>query len=170
MRTYTCLTALMVGLLILSTAPCLGQEAADGAWSADRIAVIKGFSVPESVRPDPENGIAYVTSIESQAGEYWADDGEGFISRISVSGDVENLRWLDSTAQHTINAPKGASLLGGYLYFTDNTRLFRVPVSGGPIEKVPLPQAAQLNDTASGGGHVYISDMGLGKVYKVDLQ
>lgn len=170
MRKRNCLPVLMFAVFALLVLPASAPGAAEATWRAEEIAVLEGFSVPESVRPDPEKGMAYVTSIEAGEGKYWEDDGEGFVSTITALGEVEKPRWLDSTPERPIHSPKGASLLKGYLYFTDNTRLLRVKMSGGPVEEVPLPHTVQLNDTATDGRYVYVSDMGLGKVYKVGAQ
>ena len=143
------------------------------ALSAEQVAVImgdgEGLNVPECTLPDPAAGVVYISNIETATEGYWVDDGKGFISLVTSEGQVKELRWLESTPDAPLNAPKGMCILGGYLYFTDNSRLMRCSIEkGGPAEQVPLPGAKRLNDLATDGRGVWVSDVEAGKVYAVD--
>lgn len=167
------LVLLFAGAVVIAAGYAHGQEAAagEGAWIAEPLRVVEGFAVPESVVADPETGLAYVSNIEAGEDAYWDDDGKGFISLMTAGGEMKALRWLDSSPAAPLNSPKGMCLLKGYLYFSDNTRLLKYPLNaGGPVREVPLPYTKRLNDVATDGRFVYVSDVELGRVYKVGPQ
>lgn len=140
-------------------------------WTATQIKVIEGFAVPECVLPDPASGTVYVSNIDAAEGEYWSDDRAGHISLLSSEGEVRNLKWVQSTPENVINAPKGMCIRAGYLYFTDNARLLRRGLSDeDPPQEESLPKAERLNDLASDGRFVFVSDSALGIIYKIDQE
>lgn len=154
--------------IILAAIPAQGAD--NGAWALTRLHSIPGFQVPESVLPLPGTDIVFVSNIEAAEEQYWSDDKEGYISAISPAGVVKNRRALDSSADAVLHAPKGMALLKDgreWLYFTDNTALKRWPVAGGAVETVPLPGGKRLNDAATDGEAVYVSDTEAGVVHRV---
>jgi hypothetical protein len=136
-------------------------------WVLTEQAVIAGFSVPESVLPVPDSDIALVSNIGSAKDEYWKDDGKGFISSISPDGTVINTRVRDSSEESVIHSPKGMAVLDKILYFTDNTQVKRCRISGGNIEVIDFPDAKKLNDIATDGHAVYISDTAQGVIHRL---
>lgn len=137
--------------------------------TVEQVAVVKGLEVPECLVTDPASGFVYISNVEAGEGEYWSKDGKGFISRMTADGEMKELRWLDSTADAPIHGPKGMCLLDGYLYIADITRLLRYPLKGdGPLVEISVPGAKRLNDLATDGKSVYVSDTELGRVHKVD--
>lgn len=146
-----------------------GHGGSGKTWSARQVAVIENLNAPECVVADPEHGVAYISNIETSTGGYWVDDGEAFISLIDAGGTMKKLRWLDSSPQGRIHAPKGMTILDGYLYFNDNAKLKRCRIAtAGPVEVIPVPGAKKLNDLATDGEAVYTTDMELGTVYRID--
>jgi len=145
-------------------------QADPAVWTAKEVRVVEGFNVPECVFPDIAGGAVYVSNIDAEEGAYWSNDRKGHIARLTPEGDVTDARWLDSGPAAPINSPKGMCRLGDYLYFTDNTRLMRVSLkeSGAAPEEIRLPEARMLNDLASDGKCVYVSDTSLGRAYRVD--
>lgn len=88
----------------------------EAAPSAERVEVT-GFSTPESVVHDAVDDVYLVSNIN---GEPLAEDGNGFISRVTPDGEVEALRWIDGEADGVeLNAPKGMAVLGDTLYVAD---------------------------------------------------
>lgn len=163
MRTRT--AVLIAGVCL--TAAAAAQ--AEGTWRVERLEVVRGLQVPECLVADPANGLVYISNIVAGEGAYWDDDGKGFISQMTSDGQMKQLRWLDSKPEDVLNAPKGMCVLGDVLYFSDNARLMRCSTKGKPgLEQVPLPGAKRLNDVATDGKSVYVSDVAQGVVYKVD--
>ncbi|MDP6111469.1 MAG: hypothetical protein QGF00_03280 [Planctomycetota bacterium] len=144
------------------------EEDPNGGWTLERIRVIEDLDVPECVAVDSATGNVFISSIVAPEKKYWADDGKGFISMAAPGGKMKKLRWLDSAPEAVIHSPKGMCILGGTLYFTDNDKLKRCSIAkAGAIEKVNLPKTKKLNDLATDGTSVWVSDTVLGKVYKV---
>jgi sugar lactone lactonase YvrE len=121
-----------------------------------------GFNVPESAIHDAEADVYLVTNIN---GDPFGTDGRGFISRVSPSGEVLELKWIDGAADGvTLNAPKGMTIVGDALYVADVTsvRVFD-RTTGKPTGEIAIEGVSFLNDiTAGPDGVVYVSDTGLG--------
>lgn len=165
------MAVLLVSACLLALQSAGMSQEAGKTWAASPFASVEGLHVPECVRPEPAAGVAYIANIESVPDAYWNDDGKGYIARISSEGKMQVLRLVESRPDAVINAPKGMAILDGWLYFTDNARLMRVLLKdvekGAKPEQIVLPEAQRLNDLASDGKTVYVSDTALGVVYAV---
>jgi len=156
-------------VFLTSACVIISHAAAPANWSAKQIAVVENLNAPECMLPDPERGVVYISNIETSTEGYWEADGEGFISRLAPDGAMKELRWLDSSPAGRLNGPKGLCLLDGWLYINDLDQLKRARIeTAGPVEVVPLAGAKRLNDAASDGRLVYVSDMEAGVVFAVD--
>lgn len=116
---------------------------------------------PESVLFDGKNTL-YVANIDGQAD---ALDGSGFISKVSLDGKIENLRWTSG-----LNAPKGMGLYKNRLYVTDVYRLVAINTQTGQAEKTwdAIGKGSFLNDvTVAKDGTVYVSDSRIDKIYRL---
>ena len=82
-------------------------------------------------------------------------DGEGFISRLSIEGEVRKLRWITG-----LNAPKGMAVYGDRLYVSDIDELAVIDIrTDSVVERHPAEGAIFLNDVAvDAKRNVYISD------------
>lgn len=119
-----------------------------------------GFETPESALHDPAADVYLVSNINGSPGE---KDGNGFISRVTPDGRVEELRWIDGTLEEVnLDAPKGMALVGDTLFVTDIDCVRRFHrVTGAPGLAICLDEATFLNDLASDPrGDLYISDSG----------
>lgn len=119
--------------------------------------------VPESVLYDKRTKTLFVSNIDGKAD---ALDGSGFISKVSLDGKIENLRWTSG-----LNAPKGMGLYKNRLYVTDVYRLVAINIETGQAEKTwdaIDPKNAFLNDVAvTDDGTVYVSDNRFDKIYRL---
>jgi len=116
---------------------------------------------PESVLYDGNNTL-YVTNIDGKPGEL---DGSGFISKVTLDGKIENLRWTSG-----LNAPKGMGLYKNRLYVTDVYRLVCINTENGQAEKTwdAVGKGGYLNDvTVAKDGTVYVSDNQNDKIYRL---
>lgn len=137
-------------------------------WAATKVTTIEGFQVPEAVCHDTARDVLYVANIETDEGAYWGDDGKGFVSRLKPDGSADKLRWRDSTKEAPLNAPKGMCVLDGMLYVADNSRVMTYALwSDEPGKQMNIRGAQRLNDCTTDGKHVYVSDTGAGKVYRI---
>jgi DNA-binding beta-propeller fold protein YncE len=123
-----------------------------------------GFASPESVLPDPESGLIFVSNVN---GEGDAVDGNGFISRITPDGEIETLDWATG-----LDGPKGMALVGDRLYVTDITRIVCLDRTTGEIvNRWPAPGAGFLNDAVAGpDGRIYVSDSMTARIYVLEDQ
>jgi len=149
--------------------------AARAEWTAERIAVVEGFQTPESVAVDPVSGIAYVSNVvtaDSAGQGPWDEDGRGFISRLKPGGEVDVLKWREKTRRGlrlgTLNAPKGLCIIPGQLRVADITRMVYFDMTRNrPGIVTPIRRAQRLNDMATDGKAVYLSDTGAGAVHRL---
>ncbi|MBN2638213.1 MAG: hypothetical protein JXR65_03880 [Bacteroidales bacterium] len=120
------------------------------------------LKTPESVLYVPKSHQVFVSNIN---GDPFAKDGNGFISLLSSNGEIINLKWATG-----LNAPKGIYISGNYLYVSDIDRVAKIDLKHpDKIQFFPASGAKFLNDlVADDKGNVYITDSGLGALYKLE--
>lgn len=158
---------LVAAVLAVAAAACGsgeqgGEEAGeseDGSVETTRIEGV-GFQGPESALHDEVDDVYLVSNIN---GEPTAEDGNGFISRVSPDGSVSELEWIAGTGEGvTLNAPKGMAIVGDSLYVADIdcVRVF-LRTSGEPVEDFCIEGATFLNDVAADENQIlYVTDTG----------
>ncbi len=116
---------------------------------------------PESVIYDPITKLLYVSNVNGNPLDV---DGNGFISQLSVKGEIKKQHWLDG-----LNAPKGLALSGNKLYVSDINELVVIDIAAQRIiKRYPAKDAKFLNDVAiDKQGHVYVSDMMTDRIYRL---
>jgi len=121
---------------------------------------IAGFENPESALFVPETGFLYVSNV---AGEGGAVDGNGYISRLTLDGEIDTLRWADTD----LNAPKGLAFANGRIFVTDITDIVAIDAeSGETLQRYPADGAGFLNDAIAGAdGRIYASDSATQRIY-----
>ncbi|MEX1240839.1 MAG: hypothetical protein WEB30_14030 [Cyclobacteriaceae bacterium] len=125
-------------------------------WETDTL-----LTTCESVIHDEDQDVLYVSNIN---GPPDAKDGNGFISKVSLDGEVTNQFWVRG-----IDAPKGMGIHDGKLYVSDIDRVHEIDTKTGNISKsYPVAGAKFLNDIAVDNGKVYISDSRGGTVYLLE--
>lgn len=161
MKLFTLTTAVLltgVGLtaLVPHTRPAAPKLVK--AWETDTT-----LRTPESVLYDDRSDVLYVANIDGKSDEL---DGNGFISKVSLDGKIQNLRWTSG-----LNAPKGMGLYRNRLYVTDVYRLVAINTETGQAEKTwdaVDKTGAFLNDvTVAKDGTVYVSDNRKNKIYRL---
>lgn len=139
-----------VAAILLSA--CL-VSAQDVVWT------LEGLATPESVLFDAGPNVLYVSNVN---GEPTAKDGNGFISRVSLTGEMLEAQWVSG-----LDAPKGLVSDGVTLYVSDIDRLVAIDIASGKVSGTwPVEGAIFLNDTAiDAGGRIYVSDMLAQKIH-----
>ncbi len=114
---------------------------------------ITGLMDPESVIYDQKNNVLYVSNINGSGME---KDGNGFISKISLEGELLELKWLEG-----LNAPKGLTIHDDKLYTSDIDTLVEIDISKAKITNNYVAKDAKfLNDvTSRDNGEIFVSDM-----------
>ncbi len=118
--------------------------------------VVSGFYHPESVFLAGK--YIYVSNI----GSFNNCSKDGFISRLSVSGEVLNFKFIGS-----LISPKGIWVYKDRLYIADVTRVCITPLSGVSVKCIPVPGSRFLNDIVVVNGDVYVTDTFTGYVYEI---
>lgn len=124
-------------------------------WESDTL-----LRTPESVLYDSERDVIYVSNVNMNP---WEKDGNGFMSKVSPTGEILELEWVTG-----LNGPKGMALVESSLFVTDMDELIEIDVNSGEIlSKQALEGAKGLNDiSADAEGTLYISDSNGNKLYK----
>ncbi|MBT3383614.1 MAG: gluconolaconase [Prolixibacteraceae bacterium] len=125
-------------------------------WESDTL-----VRTPESVLFDIERNILYVSNINSGP---WEKDGNGFISKMDMSGNVIDLKWIEG-----LSAPKGMGILGNSLFIADIDELVEANIETGKIiNKIIIEGNPDINDITVGkDGIVYVSGSTSNKIYAV---
>lgn len=147
-RIFSTTATTAAGLLIGSVA-----VAQDIVWT------LEGLEAPESAYFDEARNVLYVSNVN---GEPTVKDGNGFISRVSLTGEMLEAQWVSG-----LDAPKGLVSDGVTLYVSDIDRLVAIDIASGNVSGTWQAEGAIfLNDTAiDAGGRVYVSDMIAQKIH-----
>jgi hypothetical protein len=113
----------------------------------------------ESTLYDVERDVIYVSSIHGKPTE---KNGQGFISKLSAEGSIEQLHWVDG-----LHAPKGMAIYNNMLYVTDIDVLVEIDIGRGTVANTyPVEGASFLNDVAvDEQGRVFFTDSDTGKIH-----
>ena len=116
-------------------------------WETEQTLII-----PESVLYNPADSILYVSNINGSSS---AKDSNGFISKVSLDGKIQVLKWANG-----LHAPKGSGIFKDKLYVADIDHLVEIDMeSGNILDRHLAPGAKFLNDVAiDTSGTVYVSD------------
>ena len=122
---------------------------------------VNNFDQPESVVVNSATQAIYVSNINGQPTEL---NGKGYISKLSIKGEVLDKHWLEN-----LNAPKGMAIHNDFLYIADMQQVHKVSISQARvIKQYKVDQAKMLNDiTIADDGTVYISDLLAGGIYRI---
>jgi sugar lactone lactonase YvrE len=122
---------------------------------------LDNFDKPESVVANPSEKAIYISNINGQPTEL---NGKGYISKVSMSGEIIKKHWLDN-----LDAPKGMAIHGDNLYIADMQKVHQVSISQARIvNQFQVEEAKMLNDiTIADDGTVYISDLLGGGIYRI---
>lgn len=134
-----------------------------------RVATVTGFSGPEAVRYDPDQDVYFVGNFNGGGN---AVDNNGFISRVTPDGRVENLRFIEGgRAGVTLHAPRGMTITGDTLWAADVDAVRGFDRrTGAPLATVDFSgrDVGFLNDIAPGpDGALYVTDTGRNRIYRV---
>ena len=126
-------------------------------WETDTI-----IPIPESVLPDLQNNLLYISLIN---GGGWDADGIGGVGKLNADG-----KNFDSTWSTGLNAPKGLGRWNDKLYVADINEVAVIDINSGQVEKkIPIENAQALNDiTVDSKGIVYVSDSKQSKIWRIE--
>ena len=128
-----------------------------------------GFSGPEAVRYDPGQDVYFVGNFNGSGS---ALDNNGFISRLSPEGELQNLKFIAGGVNGvTLHAPRGMTIVGDTLWAADVDAVRGFDRRTGTLlRSLDFSDAGAgfLNDIAAGpDGALYITDTGKNRIYRV---
>ncbi len=124
--------------------------------------VVGELSTPESAIHDEKADVYLVSNIN---GSPLDKDDNGFISRVTPTGEIAELKWIDGSKEEvTLHAPKGTAFLGDALVVADIDHIrFFDRTTGAPLQQIEIPGATFLNDVVASrdGASVFVTDTGM---------
>lgn len=128
---------------------------------------VKGFAFPESVAYDPQGKVLYVGSFGSEL-KPAEKDGKGWISKVSLTGEILDKQYLPAPGGEALNKPKGIWVEGNRLWVTDIDVVWVFDLKTRRGKKVAPSGAQFLNDPAVMGNALYVSDNRADQLYRVE--
>ena len=92
--------------------------------------VIDGLNEPESAVYDKNTNAIYVSSIN---GDPLQLDKNGYISKISVNGQILEKKWISG-----LDAPKGLAVFKKFLYVSDVNKVWKISLEDKKKNFFPL--------------------------------
>lgn len=142
------------GLKGMAVCLLISQPAtAESLWQLD------GFDQPESMIVDTAHQRIVVSNM---LGDAAAKDGAGYLSTLSMDGEIMDKHWLQG-----LNAPKGMAIVGTQLLVADIEQLRVIDLDTAELSAtIDVPDAVFLNDISSDGDVAYISDFAQQAIYR----
>lgn len=129
--------------------------------SINKWAANAGLINVESIIYDETNDVFYATN-----GLDYKEGTDGFISKISASGQMEELKWVAG-----LNRPTGMAILDSLLYVADVNRLLSINTRNGNINDrfIQPMENSGLNDVAiSPEGKVFVTASFVHSVFSLE--
>lgn len=125
------------------------------AWVLD-----EGLCEPETAVLNPASNELIISNICG-----FNKNGEGYLSRVSLDGEMIEARWIED-----MDAPAGMARLGDTLYVVDVERVHAIDLISEARTKIlgPFEGAKAFNDIAvDTNGVLYVSDSARGHVLRI---
>lgn len=128
---------------------------------------IPGLQHPESVAYDGK--FYYVSNIGLEPNPM-AEDGDGFIAKISEEGLIEDRLFLPRRGK--LNAPKGICVIGKILFVTDINKIYGFSLNKRrkKVFEMEIPESNFLNDLEPLNQHeILVSAPDVDAIFKIDV-
>lgn len=146
-------------ILILSSTNVLSQ-ALKKVWETDKILL-----TPESVVFDESRNFLYVSNFNVQGGFLAKGDTsrDEFISKVSLDGEIINLKWIEY-----LNAPTGLAIHNDKLFVVERSNLVEIDLNVNKIiNRYSIANSGFLNDIVIDPiGTIYLSDTKNNMIFK----
>lgn len=130
---------------------------------------IKNLDGPEAVRFDPEQDVYFISNFTGGGNDR---DSAGFIARADNKGTIIERNFMTGTEQAPLHAPRGMFIVGKTLWAADVLGLHGFnKETGQQTDFIDFGEfeIGFLNDVSADlNGHVYVTDTGSSRVYKVE--
>ncbi len=148
----------LIGTFLFSGIAQAEQGAVTKLWETSETEL----QTPESVIHDEKRNVLYVSNINGSPMEKVEN---GFISRLSLEGEILDLKWF----RESLWAPKGMAISGDHLFVADISRVVEIDLESGKLVNIyEAEDAVFLNDVAADqNGDIYISDMMTNTIHRI---
>jgi hypothetical protein len=165
------ITVLVFGAMLSGCGPASLSET-DG-WRLEKVVKFSGLAVPECAAVAPGTGDVFISNIDAPIkgadNRYNTDDHAGFVTRLKPGGEITAMRWVNSEVNAPVNSIKGLCVFKGVLYACDVDHVRRMSIeTGQALEPIYIRGAKFLNDAATDGTYVYVSDSNTDKIHRID--
>lgn len=137
-----------------------GQDFSNVAFS------VEGFDGPEAVRYDEELDVYFVSCFVGAT----SGDANGYVSKVSSSGEIIELKYMTGTEQFPFDAGRGMYITGDTLWVADHSGVhYFNKHTGNHIGFVDFSEfnPGFINDTVEKDGDLYVTDTGQRKLYRI---
>ncbi len=122
--------------------------------------IVDGLNEPESVVYDEMSDVLYISNIN---GDPLKLDKNGYITKISVNGQIMEKKWVSG-----LDAPKGLAIYKNFLYVSDVNKIWKISIKDKSKEFFLIKDAGFLNDlVANKDGTIFASDMFKNRIYRL---
>ena len=122
--------------------------------------VVDGLNEPESVIFDKNSDTIYISNIN---GDPLKLDKNGYISKISVDGQILEKKWIKG-----LDAPKGMTIFNDHLFVADINKIWKINTLNKKKQFFLVNGAGFLNDlVVDKKGRIYASDMFKNRIYQL---
>lgn len=130
---------------------------------------VTGLNEPEAVRYDPDQNVYFISNFNGGGND---QDGNGFITKVDVQGNVVNMEFMTGTDEFPFHAPRGMFIENGSLWVADVTGVHVFDTKTGVQQKFidfSSFEPGFLNDVSGdGSGAIFVTDTGKPIVYKIE--
>ena len=142
-------------------------------WRVEEIARVSSLAVPECTAVDVVTGDVFISNIdapeEGPDNRYNTDDHQGSITRLKAGGALHSNPWVKSEVNAPVNSIKGVCVLNGVVYACDVDHVRRRSIkTGQALDPILIRDAEFLNDAATDGKYIYVSDSNTNKIHRLD--
>ena len=138
-----------------TTATETSSPSLEEVWATEQV-----MEIPESVFYNADERMLYVSNI---VGDPSAKDGKGYISKLSLEGEIVSKEWASG-----LHAPKGMAMLKGTLYVTDIDALVAIDSNGKITNRYPVKGAKFLNDPVAVDNKILFTDSRDNKIHALE--
>tara|TARA_R110000868_G_scaffold383578_7_gene650653 strand:+ start:2596 stop:3414 length:819 start_codon:yes stop_codon:yes gene_type:complete len=138
-----------------------GQDFSTVAFS------VEGFEGPEAVRYDEELDVYFVSCFVGST----SGDANGYVSKVSSSGEIQELKFMVGTEEYPFDAGRGMYITGDTLWVADHSGVHYFNkksgkqlgfVDFGAFENGFINDIVQAND-----GNLYVTDTGTRSLFRI---
>lgn len=165
-------TSLLLSFFVLISCTSKKEPVAQKTWKKgqDFNSVsfsVEGFDGPEAVRYDEELDVYFVSCFVGST----SGDANGYVSKVSSSGEIQELKFMVGTEKYPFDAGRGMYITGDTLWVADHSGVhYFNKKSGDHLGFVDFGafENGFINDIVQGAdGNLYVTDTGTRSLFRI---